>query len=100
MAPIKGLSLLSIWGFSRMVFTSDQVAFILMAHFCSAWRTLDESWSYSLRSWIDQFAKSFPDANIVYDVIKQYLLEEKHCICKRKSTGRPTVLTEYVVNDM
>ncbi|KAK5649063.1 hypothetical protein RI129_003955 [Pyrocoelia pectoralis] len=89
-----------------MVFTSEQDAFILMAHFRSGTRNPDGTWSYSLQSCIEQFSEAFPDVNIEYDAFKKHRLrliaryENKHCICKGKSTGRPTVLTEEVVNDI
>ncbi|KAK5646100.1 hypothetical protein RI129_004564 [Pyrocoelia pectoralis] len=89
-----------------MVFTSEQDAFILMAHFRSGTRNPDGTWSYSLQSCIEQFSEAFPDVNIKYDAFKKHRLrliaryENKHCICKGKSTGRPTVLTEEVVNDI
>ncbi|KAK5649666.1 hypothetical protein RI129_000695 [Pyrocoelia pectoralis] len=82
-----------------MVFTSEQDAFILMAHFRSGTRNPDGTWSYSLQSCIEQFSEAFPDVNIEYDAFKKHRLrliaryENKHCICKGKSTGRPTVLT-------
>ncbi|KAK5648774.1 hypothetical protein RI129_003666 [Pyrocoelia pectoralis] len=89
-----------------MVFTSEQDAFILMAHFRSGTRNPDGTWSYSLQSCIEQFSEAFPDVNIEYDAFKKHRLrliaryENKYCICKGKSTGRPTVLTEEVVNDI
>lgn len=89
-----------------MPFTPEQDAFILMAHFRSGTRNEDGSWSYSLQSCMEQFFEEFPDENIAYDnfkhhksvLLKRY--EEKHCICKGKPTGRPTVLTENVVQDI
>ncbi|KAK5650113.1 hypothetical protein RI129_001142 [Pyrocoelia pectoralis] len=83
-----------------------QDAFILMAHFRSGTRNPDGTWSYSLQSCIEQFSEAFPDVNIEYDAFKKHRLrliaryENKHCICKGKSTSRPTVLTEEVVNDI
>ncbi|KAF5293002.1 hypothetical protein FQA39_LY13771 [Lamprigera yunnana] len=89
-----------------MVFTSEQDAFVLMAHFRSGTRNPDGTWSYSLQSCIEQFSEAFPIFNIDYDVFKKHRLrlikryENKHCICKGRSTGRPTVLTEEVVNNI
>ncbi|XP_031338283.1 uncharacterized protein LOC116167171 [Photinus pyralis] len=89
-----------------MVFTPEQDAFILMAHFRSGNRNPDGTWSYSLQSCIEQFSEEYPDVNIDYDVFKNHRsrlitrYENKHCICKGKSTGRPTVLSENVVNDI
>ncbi|KAJ8965062.1 hypothetical protein NQ314_004463 [Rhamnusium bicolor] len=88
-----------------MVFTSEQDAFILMAHFRSG--TFNNGlWTYSLQSCIEQFGAEFPNANISYDtfVHRRYVIitrfQTKHCICKGKSTGRPTVLTEKVIIDV
>lgn len=89
-----------------MPFTSEQDSFIIMAHFRSGTRNADGSWSYSLQSCIEQFNEAFPDLNVDYDTFanhKQILVhrfENRHCICKRKSTGRPTILTEEVVEDI
>ena len=89
-----------------MVFTSEQDAFILMAYFRSGTQNEDGLWTYSLQSCIEQFTLRFPNINVDYEVFlnrKCVLLrrfETKHCICKGKSTGRPTVLTENVVNDI
>lgn len=89
-----------------MVFTSEQDAFILMAHFRSATRNQDGVWVYSLNSCIEQFQENFPDENIDRQyftnhkniIIKRF--EDKNCICKGKSTGRPKVLTEDTVEDI
>lgn len=59
-----------------------------------------------MQSCIDQFSEAFPEVAIEYDVFrhhKQMLVkrfEGKHCICKGKSTGRQTVLSENVVADV
>ncbi|KAF5297719.1 hypothetical protein FQA39_LY12050 [Lamprigera yunnana] len=85
-----------------MVVTSEQDAFVVMAHFCSGTRNPDGTWSYSLQSCIEQFSEDFPDFNIEYNVFKKHRLclikqyENKHCICK----GRSIVLAEEVVNDI
>ncbi|KAF5297660.1 hypothetical protein FQA39_LY11991 [Lamprigera yunnana] len=85
-----------------MVFTSKQDAFVVMAHFRSGTRNPDGIRSYSLQSCIEQCSDAFPDCNIEYDVFKKHRLrfikryENKHCVCK----GRPTVLTEEVVNNI
>lgn len=89
-----------------MVFSPQQDAFILMAHYRSGSRNPDGTWTYSLASCIEQFSEAFPGVDIAYDVFKNHKhvlvkrFEEKHCICKGKSTGRPTVLTENVVEDI
>ncbi|KAF5289026.1 hypothetical protein FQA39_LY03905 [Lamprigera yunnana] len=89
-----------------IVITSEQNAFVVIARFRSGTRNPDRTWSYSLQSCIEQFSDAFPDFNIEYDVFKKHRLrlikgyENKHCICKGRSTGRPTVLTEEVVNDI
>lgn len=89
-----------------MVFTQEHDAFILMAYFLSGTRNPDGSWRYSLQSCMDQFSEAFPEIPIEYDYFKQHKYElvkryqQKFCICKGKSTGRPTVLTENVVDDI
>ncbi|KAF5293735.1 hypothetical protein FQA39_LY03220 [Lamprigera yunnana] len=89
-----------------MVFTSEQDAFVVMSHFRSGTRNPDGTCSYSLQSCIEQFSEAFPEFNIEYDVFKNHRLplikryENKHCICKGRSSGSPTVLTEEVVNDI
>lgn len=90
----------------KMAFTPEQDAFILMAHFRSGTQNPNGTWSYSLQSCVQQYIQAFPDGDIPYDVFKNHRLvlikryEEKHCICKGKSTGRPTILTEDVVEDV
>lgn len=89
-----------------MPFTAAQDAFILMAHFRSGARNEDGSWTYSLQSCIDQFTDAFPEVVVNYNAFSHHKrmlvhrFEEKHCICKGKSTGRPTVLTEEKVADI
>lgn len=91
---------------AKMVFTPEQDACILMFHYRSGTRDADGNWQYSLQSCMDQFAERFPDADIPYDTFVHHRhiiihrFEEKHCICKGKSTGRPTKLTEEVVDDI
>lgn len=88
------------------MFTPEQDAYILMAHFRSATRNQDGTWSYSMQSCFDQFVEAFPNENVIYEVFGHHKreivkrFERKNCICKDKSTGRPTVLTEAVVNDL
>ncbi|KAI4462405.1 hypothetical protein MML48_4g00015189 [Holotrichia oblita] len=89
-----------------MVFTAEQNAFILMAHFRSATHNPDGSWTCSLESCIAQFNEAFPDANIPYDVFVQHKrrvldrFDTKNCICTGKSTGRPSFLTQPAVDDI
>lgn len=89
-----------------MVFTPDQDAFILMAHFRSGTHNEDGSWTYSLQSCIEQFTTEYPDVDFDYDTLRHRKcvlvkrFETKHCICKGKSSGRPTVLTDDVVDNI
>lgn len=89
-----------------MAFTVEHDAFILMAHYRSATQDAEGNWSYSLPSCIDQFIQRFPDFDFDYDSFRHrrhiitHRFEDKHCICKGKSTGRPTKLTEAVVDDI
>lgn len=89
-----------------MPFTREQDSFMLMAHFRSATLNPDGNWSYSLQSCIEQFVQRYPDVIIDYDVFKLHKcrlvhrFETNNCICKGKSTGRPTVLTQDVVADI
>ncbi|KAF5293000.1 hypothetical protein FQA39_LY13769 [Lamprigera yunnana] len=89
-----------------MPFTSEQDRFIVMAHFRSGTFNPDRNWSYSLQSCIEQFMQQYPDEMIQYDIFKQHKcrlvhrFETKNCICKGKSTGRPTALTENVIENL
>lgn len=89
-----------------MPFTVEQDAFILMAHFRSGTRNPDGTWSYSLQSCIEQFEQEWPEEHVPYELFKHrrtvitQRFQDKHCICKGKSTGRTTLLTENVVNDI
>lgn len=89
-----------------MVFTPEQDAFILKAHFRSATRNEDRTWSYSVPLCIEQFAEAFPNEVVDYDIFAQHIrrvtarFETKNCICKGKSTGRPTILGDDVVEDI
>ncbi|KAF5302904.1 hypothetical protein FQA39_LY02084 [Lamprigera yunnana] len=74
-----------------MPFTSEQDRFIVMAHFQSGTLNPDGNRSYSLQSCIEQFMQQYPDEMIEYDIFKQH---------KCKSTGRPTVLTENVIENI
>ncbi|KAK4875917.1 hypothetical protein RN001_012339 [Aquatica leii] len=88
------------------MFTAEQDTIIIMAHFRSGTRNPEGTWSYSLQSCIDQFNEHFPEANFTYDTFrqrKQVLVNRflnRNCICKGKATGRPTVLTAPVVEDI
>ncbi|KAF5305384.1 hypothetical protein FQA39_LY09213 [Lamprigera yunnana] len=89
-----------------MSFASEQNRFIVMAHFRSGTLNPDGNWSYSLQSCIEQFMQQYPYEMIEYDIFKQHKcrlvhrFETKNCICKGKSTGRPTVLTENVIENI
>lgn len=89
-----------------MNFTEEHNAFILMAHYRSGTVNEDGEWVYSLRSCIDRFENRFPDFPIRYKTFAQHKerivsrFQTKNCICKGKSAGRPTVLTEDVVEDI
>ncbi|KAF5302249.1 hypothetical protein FQA39_LY10288 [Lamprigera yunnana] len=89
-----------------MPFTSEQVRFIAMVHFRNGTLNPDGNWSYSLQSCIEQFMQQYPDKMIEYDIFKQHKcrlvhrFETKNCICKEKLTGRPTVLTENVIENI
>lgn len=89
-----------------MVFTPQHDAFILKAHYRSGTVNEDGTWTYSLRSCLNQFNEAFPDVNIPYKTFVMHKsriidrFEGKNCICKGKSTGRPSILTEEVVADI
>lgn len=89
-----------------MVFTQEQDAFILMAHYRSGNRNDDGDWTYSLQSTIEQFQEKFPDIEInpkVFATHKRRVVdrfENKHCVCRAKSSGRPSVLTQEVIEDV
>lgn len=81
-----------------------------MAHFRTRSGTQNEdgSWTYSLQSCKDQFLEEYPDLIISQERFanhKTYLLNvlqrnPAFANCKGKSTGRPTVLSEVVMNDI
>lgn len=89
-----------------MPFTAEQDAFIVKAHYRSGTHHEDGSWTYSLQSCMQQFHENYPDVVVPYKVFCNHRdriierFEGKHCICKGKSTGRPTVLTEETVVDV
>jgi hypothetical protein len=77
-----------------------------MAHFRSGTRNEDGSWTYSLQLCIEQFREAFPNFDFDYKMFRTHKkriierFETKNCICKWKSTGRPTVITENVLQDI
>jgi len=90
----------------EMEFTPEHDAFVLMAHFRSGTRNEDGEWIYSLRSCFDQFTERFPEFEVRYKSFARHKerivakFNEKHCICKGKSSGRPKTLTPEVVDDV
>lgn len=89
-----------------MPFTVEQDAFILKAHYRSGTQTEDGEWSYSLQLCLQQFHEKYPDVVVSRKMFAQHKdriierFENKHCICKGKSTGRSSVLTEEVIEDI
>ncbi|KAF5295553.1 hypothetical protein FQR65_LT10416 [Abscondita terminalis] len=89
-----------------MPLSEEQKAFILKAHYRSATRNEDGTWSYSIQSCRQQFEEEFPDVHLPYKTFvqeKQRIVshfDAFNCVCKKKSTGRPKVLTEDTVNDL
>uniref|UniRef100_A0A1Y1K0G4 DUF4817 domain-containing protein n=1 Tax=Photinus pyralis TaxID=7054 RepID=A0A1Y1K0G4_PHOPY len=89
-----------------MPFTQEQDAFILKAHFGSAVRNEDGTWSYSFRSCREQFMEEYPDVIISYKAFANHKtrivdrFENKNCICKEKHTGRPLLRNDEVVQDV
>ncbi|KAF5294289.1 hypothetical protein FQA39_LY13433 [Lamprigera yunnana] len=89
-----------------MSFTSEQDRFLIMVHFRSGTLNPDINWSYSLQSCIEQFMQQYPDEMIEYNIFKQrkyrlvHRFKTKNCICKGKSTGRSTVLTKNVIENI
>lgn len=82
-----------------MLFTLEQEAIILMAHFHSGIRNPDGSCTYSLQSCMEQFFKTFTNPNITYllKVTNSILLKDMEINIafarEVKSTGRLTVLS-------
>ncbi|CAH1107732.1 unnamed protein product [Psylliodes chrysocephalus] len=66
----------------------------------------DGTWSYSIQSSIQQFEERFPAVQIEYDSFRHHRhilvqrFEPKNCICKGKGSGRSTIITEEVVQDV
>lgn len=89
-----------------MPFSDEQDAFILKAHYRSGTLGADGEWSYSLQSCMAQFQQNYPDHIVSYKIFAQHRdriihrFETKNCICKGKSSGRPTILTDDVVDDV
>ena len=88
------------------MFTSEHDAFILMAHYRNGSEDADGNWTYSLHSCMVQFTQHFPNMDVDYEAFKQrrrvviQRFEKRHCICTKKSSGRPTKLTEPVLDDI
>lgn len=89
-----------------MPFTTEQEGFILKAHYRSGTHQEDGSWAYSLQNCMQQFRENYPDVVVSYKTFAKHRdriierFEGKQCICKGKSTGRPTILTEETVDDV
>lgn len=67
----------------------------------------ENGWQYSLRSCHLQFQEEFPNQDIVdYEIFSQHVrrlvarFRNTGSVCKGKSTGRKSVLTEEVLHDV
>lgn len=89
-----------------MVFTNMHNAFIIEAYFRTGICNENGVWNYSYQSCREQFQERFPDAEFTNDTFVQHVrrivdrFRNTASVCKGKSSGRPTVLTEEVVNDV
>ncbi|KAI4455511.1 transposable element tc3 transposase-like protein [Holotrichia oblita] len=88
----------------RLVILLFLIIYIRCIYYCLHHE--DGPWSYSLQSCMQQFYENYPDVVVPYKVFSNHRdriierFESKHCICKGISTGRPTVLTEQIVDDI
>ncbi|KAI4465843.1 hypothetical protein MML48_3g00018154 [Holotrichia oblita] len=86
-----------------MVFTAEHDAFILNAHYSGTRDDGDDgNWNYSLQSYIEQFSEAFPDFHVDYDALKyrRHVVIHRFEQRQKKSSDRPTKLTEHVLDDI
>lgn len=88
-----------------MPFSVENDKFLLEAYFRSGERD-ENGWQYSLRSCHLQFQEEFPNQDIVdYEIfshVRRLVARFRNTgsVCKGKSTGRKSVLTEEVLHDV
>lgn len=79
--------------------------FILEAYFRSGERD-ENGWQYSLRSCFLQFQQEFPNQVVEYETFSQHVrrlvarFRNTGSVCKGKSPGRKSVLTDEVLQDV
>lgn len=89
-----------------MPVTPEQDRFILESYFRNGERNAEGEWKYSTRLCIEEFAAQFPDNLLDNEVLSRHILRIVQrfrgtgSVCKGKSSGRPSILTENVVEDV
>ncbi|KAF5286629.1 hypothetical protein FQA39_LY16203 [Lamprigera yunnana] len=89
-----------------MPFTVEQDKFILEAYFRNGQKDVDGNWKYSVRLCVEEYQTHFQNIELDDDVLCRHIrrivsrFHEHGSVCKGKSTGRTTVLTEEVVEDV
>jgi hypothetical protein len=89
-----------------MVFTIEHNTFIVMAYFRSGLQNENGHWLYSQQSAYEQFVETYPEEQIEYPNFAQHCerIVERFVstgnVGKGKSTGRPTVATPDVVQNV
>ncbi|KAF5280626.1 hypothetical protein FQA39_LY05274 [Lamprigera yunnana] len=89
-----------------MPFTVEQDKFILEAYFRNGHKDIGGNWNYSVRLCVEEYQTHFQNIELDDDVLCRHIrrivsrFHEHGSVCKGKSTGRTTVLTEEVVEDV
>lgn len=89
-----------------MVFTLEQDIFIVMAYFRTGNFDAADGWQYSIEYAFHQFHEMFPEAVVTLVVFRQHCtrLVQRYLqtgdVKKAKPAGRPSTLTEDVVEDV
>ncbi|RZC43029.1 hypothetical protein BDFB_003367 [Asbolus verrucosus] len=89
-----------------MPYTFEQEIFLIECYFRNAQKQEDGQWSYSMIQCVRDFEKEFPEAESSYDTLSQHIrrlvkrFRETGTISKGKSSGRKTVLTEDMIEDI
>ncbi|KAI4454269.1 hypothetical protein MML48_10g00001241 [Holotrichia oblita] len=89
-----------------MPYTPEHEKFILEAYFRNGQRNDEGAWIYSAELCIQEFRIQFPDEEFqdlslsrhIYRVVQRF--RETGSVCKGKSSGRKTVLTENKIEEV
>ncbi|KAF5277035.1 hypothetical protein FQA39_LY06273 [Lamprigera yunnana] len=103
--PVRNVNLKQI-GRVIIPFTVEQDKFILEAYFRNGQKDVDGKWKNSVRLCVEEYQTHFQNIELDDDVLCRHILgivshfHEHGSVCKGKSTGHTTVLTEEVVEDV